>query len=370
VTDNMPRLRALDAARGWALIFMILIHGFSLFLDPASPARDYAVLSVIFFLTKVTAPLFIWMFGMTMAYVYRDQLADPAKFERLKHRLLVRAGWVFLSREFLVLVVDLDEGRSAYFILKRLLFLQTGDWIEVLNFYTILLLLGPWVLRAWRRAPLLARLGAMAVMYGLGWALSHVPVPEFAVGIKNILVGYPVGAIVGEPPDTFPLFQLSVFFFAGLLAGEYLVAVMRVRAFTRLLAGGLALALLAFGMSLLMAGTSISHYVTAIAYDRYKYPPNLAYIFYGLALTLAVNVFCIWLQVVRGIDNGVLRMVELLGRNSLFTFNVHYFLMFTVCGMELGQLKHYSLLGSSLPVALILLVCLVGARLWEGVRRG
>lgn len=369
MNEKLPRLRVLDAVRGWALIFMILIHGFSLFLDPAAPARDYAVLSAIFFLTKVTAPLFIWMFGMTMAYVYWDQLADPAKFERLKHHLLVRAGWVFLSREFLVLVVDLDEGRSARFILERLLFFQTGDWIEVLNFYTILLLVAPWLLCAWRRASLFARVGAMVVMYGLGWALSHVPVPDFAVGIKNILVGYPIGAVVGEPPDTFPLFQLSVFFFAGLLAGEHLVAAMRVRAFTRLLTGGLALALLAFGLSLLLAGTSITRYVTAIAYDRYKYPPNLAYIFYGLALTLAVNVVCIWLQVVRGIDNVLLRMVELLGRNSLSTFNIHYFLLFTVCGMGLGQLKHYTLLGSLFPIALVMLVCLVGARIRESARR-
>lgn len=363
-----PRLRALDAARGWALVFMILLHSLSLFLDPEAPPRAYQILSVVFFFAKVATPLFIWVFGMTMAYVYVDQLNDPARFARFWRHMWVRAGWVLLSREFLVLVVDLGEGQPAGYILKRLLFLQAGSWIEVLNFYTVLLLVAPWLLRGWRVAPGWARLGAAVLMYGLGRLLAHVPVPELGLAVKNMLVGYVPGAFGEAQPDTFPVFQLSVFFFGGLLAGEYLGRCVRARTFTRLLVGGLILAGLGFVFSLLVAGLSPARYITAIAYDQFKYPPSLPYLGYGLAMALVVSLVCVTLESIFELKLRPLRWVELLGRNSLFTFNFHYVLLFAVGGLGLDLLQHQSLARSLLGAGVVLLASLAGARGWDAVK--
>lgn len=348
---------------------MIVTHSLPLFLAPSQPRWVYEALSCLLLFTKCATPLFIWIFGMTMAYVYFERIGDAGQAAKLRVRLWKRAGWVFLSREFLVLIVDLGEGRPTDDIIRQLLYVQTGAWVEVLNYYLILLLLGPWLLRAWRSAPNWLRMGALVALYGAGQALARIEVPAGWMALKNILVGYAAGAFGNEQMDTFPVFQLSSFYLGGLLWGEHLIKVMRARSWPLFLRVGAGTAAVSFALSFAWAGLSPDHYVTAIAYDQFKYPPTLPYVFYGVAGAMAVNVLWIWLLEIRGLDHPAFRLVETLGRNSLFIFNFQYVLLFVAGGMCLGLLNRQSAAGSLALTVGVVLACLAGAAVWDRKKR-
>jgi fucose 4-O-acetylase-like acetyltransferase len=109
--------------------------------------------------------------------------------------------------------------------------------------------------------------------------------------------------------------------------------------------------------------------MTAIADDWFKYPPNVPYVFYGFSGALSATLICLWITETRGWRNAAVRFVETLGRNSLFTFNLQYVLLFSVAGMALGLTKRQTLPGSLALALLVALVCILAAAGWDALKR-
>ena len=362
--SRRPRFRMLDCARGAALVLMLISHALELLPGNIGPA-DWIYINVILLFTKAATPLFVFVFGMTMAFVYLDHVLSPEGFQAVRHRLHRRALFAFLSFEFLVIVVESADKTPAGAIVERMVYLRPGNWAEVLNFYIVVLLAGPWVLRWWKHASTVIRVLITPVLYAAGALIAAIPVPSYLFELKNIITGYPASTASTMPLDTFPVLQLSSFFLVGLALGEYL----HERWEPGKPGKGLLIAgsVIPFGLllSYLTAGDSLREYAGKMALDHYRFPPQVPYVLFGLSSVLCITLLCLWLVQVRNSTSFPIRMIELLGRHSLFTFNIQYVLIFTVYGLVLDMLHQQTVLSSYLNTLIITAACVMAAWLWE-----
>lgn len=353
----------LDCARGSALLLMLVSHAMELF--PGNIQRgDWLYVNAILLLTKAATPLFVFVFGMTMAFVHYPRVITQDGFAAVKRRMWRRALLVFLSFEFLVIVVETASKLQLTAIVERMLYVRPGNWIEVLNFYIIVLLIGPWVLRRWRTAPIGIRLLIIPALYGLGVFFSQISVPSYLFEFKNIIAGYEFSNAQAHL-DTFPLLQLSSFFLAGLSSGEYLFNKSHAIQWRRLwwltglcvFVGVLA--------SYLVSGDAIRTYIGNIALDHYRFPPQLPYVLFGLSSVFSVTLLCLWFVQIRNSTWFVIRALELLGRHSLFTFNLQYVILFTVYGLFLDLLHQQSVAVAVLNACIVVGACIAAVWGWE-----
>jgi len=190
--------------------------------------EDWTRISAILLLTKAATPLFVFVFGMTMAFAYYERILLPDGAVFLRQHMWRRALLAFLSFEFLVIVVETASQTPFLSIVGRLLYLRPGNWAEVLNFYIVVLLIGPWVVRWWRETPMWIRLLVVPLLYLLGMLLAQVPLPSEMFVLKNIIASYPPSSKAKAVLDTFPVLQLSSFFLIGLSVGQYLFEQLKV----------------------------------------------------------------------------------------------------------------------------------------------
>ena len=319
---------------------------------------------MILLFTKAATPLFVLVFGMTMAFVHYNRVFTPEGFAVVKRRMWRRALLAFLSFEFLVIVVESADNAPVSAIVERMLYLRPGNWIEVLNFYIVVLLLGPWLLRWWRKASMGVRIVIPPLLFGLGALLALVPVPPYLFVLKNTVTAYPPSN-ADIPLDSFPLLQLSSFFLVGLSLGEYLFQQQQSTQWKRvfLVIGVFILAGLL--TSYIVSGDTMQAYLRNIARDRYRFPPRIPYVLFGLSSALGAALLCLWLVQIRNPKTFLVRIVELLGRHSLLTFNLQYVLLFTVYGLILDLMHQQSLYASILNTCAIIGVCVGVMWMWE-----
>lgn len=364
---TFPRVRVLDCARGVALLLMLLSHSLQLF-PGGEHHDDWLLVSAILLLTKAATPLFVFVFGMTMVLVHYNRVLTPDGFGEVKQRMWRRALYAFLSFEFLVIVVETAEKSPLDAIVGRMLYVRPGNWIEVLNFYTVVLLIGPWVLRWWRRATIGIRVLVIPLLYVLGALLAEVQVPSYLFELKNIIAGYS-HMNTRVMMDAFPVLQLSSFFLVGVSLGEYLFQerhTNQLRRVFRLLGLFIAAGLLT---SFVLSGDTLREYLRNIAVDRYRFPPRIPYVLFGLSYAFGVTLICLWLVQVRNSTGFIVRKVELLGRHSLLTFNLQYVLLFTVYGLVLDELHQQSFPVSVLTACIVVVACVAGIWAWERWKR-
>jgi hypothetical protein len=361
VTQPRPRVPLLDGLRGCALLLMLVSHSLQLLPLRELPAFEWQVINTLLLFTKAATPLFVWVFGMTMTYVYYDHLNDRSSFRRLTRRVWKRALLVLVSFEFLVVVVETSRGSSADSIIRRMLFLQYGHWVEVLTFYIVVLMVTPWVLKWWKKSSTLVRVISLPLLYSVGWWLSGITVADSLFVVKNIFAGYPSSIAEDIPPDTFPVLQLSAFYLIGLTVGEALFttpAKPRVL-WNRLSFGGV----LCLAVSFMTSGDSLREYVRHLAKDAYRFPPQIPYILFGLFAVFSATVVFVWLYQGQRVNRKILAPVELLGRHSLLVFNTQYMLLFTIFGM---LFRIHLTLGLTVTLSLALFVAFVSLAVAKG----
>jgi hypothetical protein len=324
---------------------------------------------MILLFTKAATPLFVLVFGMTMAFVHDNRVLTTVGFGIVKRRMWRRALLAFLSFEFLVIVVESVDQKSLSAIIDRMLYRSPGNWIEVLNFYIVVLLAGPWLLRWWRKATLGVRLVMLPLLFGLGDVLSHVPVPSYLFVLKNILTGYPP-ANTHVALDSFPVLQLSSFFLVGLSLGEHLYQQQKANQWKAIFKFMGLLILAGLLVSYVVSGDTMRIYLKNMALDRYRFPPRIPYVLFALSLALGVVLVCLWLVQMKNSRWSFLRLFELLGRHSLFTFNLQYVLLFTGYGLILDLMHKQSLLSSILNTCAIIGACIGSVWLLERMKPG
>jgi uncharacterized membrane protein YeiB len=209
------------------------------------------------------------------------------------------------------------------------------------------------------------RLLVVPLLYLLGTLLAQVPLPSEMFVLKNIIAGYPPSSKAETVFDTFPVLQLSSFFLIGLSVGQYLFEQLKVNHLRQVfiplglfvLVGGLA--------SYSLSGDTAKGFLRDMALDRYRFPPQIPYVFFGLSSVLAITMYSLWVVHLRKSTNPIIRMIELLGRHSLFTFNLQYVVLFTVYGLILGLQQRLDFLASLLNTCVVIVVCVAVVWVWE-----
>jgi hypothetical protein len=351
---------------------MLISHTLQLLPGGDNAQWEWLTINGVLILTKVATPLFIWVFGMTMAYVYTDQAQRAGSFLSLRRRVWRRALFVFLSYEVLVVVIEGARGSPVEVVLGRMLYVRTGHWVEVLNFYLVVLLISPWVLRAWVRAGLFLKVATVPVLYAAGVFLAEIPVHPTLRELKNVLAAYPSSEVQGIPPDTFPVLQLSSFYLLGLTFGGYVLRRTGDPPKPTTIRVCLVVGIASLCAAYLVAGGSFGEFIRDIIRDRYRFPPGLPYILLGLSGVLFATSLCLYVYELRKNQGLWTRALELLGRHSLFTFVVQYVLLFTIYGVVLKMWSTQGLAGSVLHALIVLAACTVLAwswGIWKGRRR-
>jgi hypothetical protein len=336
------RIRAIDFARGLAVVLMILSHGVNGLL-PFERFTDWGMVPV-HAVTKVASSLFVIVFGIALAVIYVPRTQAPGWTVR-RNRLLWR-GLVVLFWYKVLTVVELYDSHDRAAIVDTLLYRDFPSYVEILGFYALALLWIPWLLPLWARLPALLRWSSPLVMtlawYGLSRHWDFWGVPQLQ-------------ALVVEHPDYYTWGQLArgPLVLVGLLIGGMLLDARPSPARRRWLAAAIA----GTGLVLLMgfvvwADGPLRPALEAIAKNAGKHPPELgfmlfsvggAFVLLGLALA-GGEALARWL-----------RPVTVIGSDALMAFIFHIVVIFVVFRGWLGYLDTVDyMFALELTVALIL----------------
>jgi len=310
---SMARVRAIDAARGLAMVFVCLSHfGLEYFrrLDEPSIAKTLYIVGMI------GSPTFMLISGVMLGLLYETR---RGRFDQ--HRLLLadRALFMLTVGHILIMVANAPRAESLAEAVQR------GFITDAL---AIALLLGPTlVAHVSRRARVLFAL----VLFAGAWilAIQWTPATAFDEVLRYLLVGsYPK-----DLPYNFPLLPwLAVYVAASVLGqwiGEQLARGRRLRVERSLLAWGVAAVtfVVLYKLSHWTLALPSSPLLTVLASPWEKLPPSPAYLLFygGLGLMLVAGALIVER---RKLMEPVFEWATLLGRASLLVFILQFYVYY------------------------------------------
>ena len=340
------RVRAIDAARGLAMVFVCLSHfGLEYFrrLDEPSIAKALYIVGMI------GSPTFMLISGVMLGLLYETR---RARFDQHRMLLADRALFMLTVGHFLIMVANAPRLESLSETLQR------GFITDAL---AVALLLGPaLVAQVSRRARVLLAL----VLFAGGWllAIRWTPATAFDEVVRYLMVGsYP-----NDLPHNFPLLPwLAVYLAASVLwqwIGGQLARGQQRRVERSLLAWGAAAVsfVVLYKLCQWTFAVPSSPLLTVLASPWQKLPPSPAYLlsYGGLALLLVAGALMLER---RRLMPLLFNWATLLGRTSLFVFILQFYVYYVL------------LLSLNLPHTpfwpLVFVVSLVGitalAKVWD-----
>jgi len=350
-TISNNRVNFLDFARGIALILMVISHTFrnmtpySLF----SKGGLLAYHNIILLTTKSAVGLFIIIFGFMIGYLFIEKYSKFG-FKFILKRMWAKAFIVYCAYRLSALFEHF--GRNKF---HSLVSFADTYWVEILNYYWLLMLLTPFILWIWHKVPktLFALLIPLSVIiYLKGYGIEVGSQYEMTKALFFGQKGY----------SMFPVFPYTGLYLFGLMGGYFFKICLDgdqlKKFFTSLIFANIALGI---AFIILYSGDFGGHLIN-MKNNVYKHPPNFQYLIFSLfvpmlIITLSyINSF--FLKRKKG-------FVELIGRNSLFVFNLHFFLIFVGGKLYFGKLSSQSINTGMLCSALVVCACVIGAFLWE-----
>lgn len=310
---SMARVRAIDAARGLAMVFVCLSHfGLEYFrrLDEPSMAK------ALYMVGMIGSPTFMLISGIMLGLLYETR---RERFDQ--HRLLLadRALFMLTVGHILIMVANAPRAESLSESLQR------GFITDTL---AVALLLGPaLVARVGRRARTLLAL----IIFAGAWllAIRWTPVTTLDEVVRYLLVGsYP-----NELPYNFPLLPwLAVYVAASVLGqwiGERLATGQRLKVERSLLAwGGAAVTFVVlYKLWQWTVALPSSPLLTVLASPWKKLPPSPAYLLFygGFGLMLVAGTLFVER---RQLLQPLFKWAMLLGRASLLVFIVQFYVYY------------------------------------------
>lgn len=302
---------------------MILSHGVKGLLGfEQVPAWGLVPIHLI---TKISAPLFILVFGISLSVIYLPHAGTP-EWPVRRRKLWTRALLVFFWYKVLT-IAELIHLHSPKEIVDVLLYRDFPVYVEILGFYAIALLWIPLLLPLWKRTPVLLRFLSPVLAGALAVALSrhfHFWHSDF---LRTLLV---------EDDRHYVWGQLSraPLVFLGLLIGEGIRSPPALRLGRHALTLGLSVA----GLSLLLwlsvqAGPDFPAVLDSIARNQGKHPPEHFFTLFSTGGALLV------LALMHGAGEWLarpLRPLVWIGKNALQAFVFHIFVIFVCFRFLLG----------------------------------
>lgn len=309
------RVRAIDAARGLAMVFVCLSHfGLEYFrrLDESSIAQ------ALYLVGMIGSPTFMLISGIMLGLLYETR---RGRFDQHRMLLADRALFMLTVGHFLIMVANAPRQASLSETLQR------GFITDAL---AVALLLGPTLMaHVSRRARLLLAL----ILFAGAWLLAIRWTPASAADevVRYLLVGsYPA-----ELPYNFPLLPwLGVYFAASVLGqwiGEHLATGHQRKVEHTLLAWGAAAVtfVVLYKLCQWTIAFPSSPVLVVLASPWKKLPPSPAYLLFfgGLALMLVAGTLMIER---RKLVQPLFRWATLLGRASLFVFILQFYIYYVL----------------------------------------
>ncbi len=311
----VPRIAGIDIARGIAIYLMIQSHtvkGLMFFRD----MPDWGVMPM-HTLTKISSSLFVLVFGVTLGVIFLPRTLTD-KWYKTRNHLWFRALVVTFWYKVLILVQTF-QTRDSQVIIDMLLYRRFPDFVEILNFYSWILLVIPVLLPLWRKMPIWAGLLMTGGLVLLGQLLAAHWDFFGLVQVKAIVVEAPGNFCYGLLTRG-PLALFGVFL--GDLIGRADNFHIRRRQVVYFC--------LALGTALLVTFFSLYHQevvkvLTDIARNRGKHPPQFFFISFSLGGSLILLGVCL---LIGKKGPWILKPFELLGRESLVCFVFHICVIF------------------------------------------
>jgi uncharacterized membrane protein len=310
----MQRLRAIDSARGSAMLFVFLAH----FIEVYRPGVESQFLLVLHTIAMLATPSFMIISGMMLGFLFNQKGKDFGKFQ-----------FVLLDRGIFYLlvghpVISLAYGHFLGSFSKAFMSVYITDVIGVCS------ILGPNLIC---RLDARVRIKAGILGYFLSWVTVFFWLPSnwSLIAIKEIFVGDVSG--VSTLWYTFPVVPWLCIYLCCTAAGERLFTLVKGRDkllvekfFRRLALTALGFALFfVFGCKFWRLLGGVSHDFPGRWLTIYqKSPPGPIYILFfgGVGVSILYFLF-------RHLDapffHPYISLTEMLGRVSFFAFILQYF---------------------------------------------
>jgi len=313
--SKLERWDALDIARGFAIILMILSHCVKGLLAHYM-LPDWGVVP-IHLITKFSSSLFIVVFGMSLSLYFLPHVGKSSW--KTKRWWMLRRGVELMIWYKILTVVQMFQFYSEPMILETLLFKRMPDFVEILCFYSIALMWIPFVLPFWSRRNSIVKLIMIFGLIGAGqWLHYNSSFWGFDV-LKALLVendGY----------YTFGQFQRGGLVFLGLLLGDTFKS-MKASKNSSSAFPLLCIATGAAGLAYLYLSSPADFLANldAIARNQGKHPMGLNFMCFSLGGALVTLGSCL---LAGPFARKVLKPISYLGKNSLKAFVLHILIIF------------------------------------------
>lgn len=304
------RIIWLDSCRGLAIMLLIAVHYIG-----AAESRELITKDVLIFIKsilRVATPYFILMFGFTFAIAYGKKLQNWLNVKLLYRKLLPRLALVLLAREVIVLATIFRYPEMQEFLLSTLLYQRFSTSGEILTFYFFAIACAPLVLFWIKKQTNSIVIFTISLLYSLSYYIGSNYSDEFPTMWFSLLF-YNVYAF-------FPFFSLVIsgMLFANLYK-QLTSNMLRMRVF-------LILGLIAF-----ILGSIILQYVThtpllTLANSELKAPPHISYMLIYTGIAIFISSLIALVSTKKWCPQVILSFLDIIGRNSLLAYVLHYFL--------------------------------------------
>ncbi len=306
----MGRITWIDSSRGLAILCLIVIHYIG-----ALESRGYItydILNIIKSLFRVATPYFILIFGFTFSIINSNKLTDMHGVERLYKKLFFRLMLVLLARQIIVIISSIRYPELKPYLWDILSYSQTSRSGEILTFYFIAIAIAPISLYFMRSTSKKSNVLTIILIYSISYYIGST-YSQFYNNILFRILFYDVYAF-------FPFFSLVMFgMFLGLVYKEIGSDVSKFKLFFLL------------GLFFIGLGSISIYFITptpieTLALAKLKSPPHIVYILIYLGVSIIITILLAIYSNNKYCPKLPLKLLDVLGRNSLLSYVLHYFL--------------------------------------------
>lgn len=308
-----PRLEWLDSLRGLAILLLIIMHYIG-----AIEARGLLPSSLVEPIKatfRVATPLFITVFGFTVAYVFYGKINNKKNFSNLVVWSLKRLPKVLLAREVIVIIYSMAHPEHLETIFETLLYSNFAAAGEILTFYFLAILCTPYILtviyKVNSKIVLILTLFIYAITYYIGSSFG-----ASNEGMMFRLFFY----------DVYPFFPFFTCVVIGMLLAKLYIVLEINR--NRLIAF-LGISISAIALGLIVFNVISENVLISLSLAKYKAPPHPAYLSLYIGISILFALTLAFVTEMKLIPPFIHHALSVIGRNSLLAYVLHYFLHFT-----------------------------------------
>jgi surface polysaccharide O-acyltransferase-like enzyme len=304
----MQRIGWLDSSRGLAILMIILIHyvGALETRDFISEAMMLGIKSVL----RVATPFFILIFGFTFFTFFSRKVENITAVVSLYKKLAIKILYIFLAREFIVLISSFRYEQASEHLIDILLYRETSGSGEILTFYMFALMVSPLVLYLVKSInPLWLLCIAVAVYsfgYGIGSHFEHLrEATFFRLFFYDVYPFFPFYGLV-----------LLGFFFSRMYS-FWSVDRQRVLFF-------LSVSVFSILCAFLILMQTSDNVLRELANAELKSPPTASYMLLYVGLVIIIVSINAYMTKRNYVPLWIGNVLNTIGRNSLLAYTLHY----------------------------------------------